>query len=173
MLRHGSSFVALNIAEFEAEHKAQGDHTAHAHVVIRGCIDAGALPVQYDGHCVSAGHPEPSLDQEDLAITTVIKLAGTLADGPELLRHVQRPTYAQFLAFADMSLELPEKFASVERVGRTCATTAATRTPGAVFKNANAIIPEVSWVTSGAASEVMVAQGLGTTKDAGTGVFIE
>lgn len=173
MLRHGKSFIALTSTEFdEAATTARSEHTSVSRVVLTGTKHAlaDALPLEYEGHAASV-RPDSSVDFVDAAVAAVIQLAGTLSDGPELLRHIQRPGYAQFLTYSDQSLELADKFTSLQRIGRTSDGKSNARPRSFVTKNANSVIPEVAWLAK-EGSDLQVAQGLGTTKDACTGATL-
>ena len=181
MLRHARSFVALRPETFE-EARSKELSEGQTTICLRGVSIAGGNPLEYEGGFAAIGRAASSGAQTDLAVAAVVKLASGSIEGPELLRHAQRPRYAQFLTSADESLLEPRKpAAAVRRVGRA----APPRPPVDTTKGTGgAITPEVAWAEvpgssgSGGASpgagdaDVLVAQGLGTVKDGITGVTL-
>lgn len=181
MLRHARSFVALRPETFE-EARSKELSEGQTTICLRGVSIAGGNPLEYEGGFAAIGRAASSGAQTDLAVAAVVKLASGSIEGPELLRHAQRPRYAQFLTSADESLMEPRKpAAAVRRVGRA----APPRPPVDTTKGTGgAITPEVAWAEvpgssgSGGASpgagdaDVLVAQGLGTVKDGITGVTL-
>ena len=181
MLRHARSFIAIRPEAFEEARSKEISETVTSGILLRSdtLANAGANALEYEGGFTSVGRASTVGSQAGIAVAAVVKLASLCADGPELLRHATRPRYAQFLISADESLFEPRKPAlTARRIGRPTAP----RPPVDTSKGTGgSMIPEVSWAEApggGGGSpgalevDVLVAQGLGTLKDALTGATL-